>query len=136
MSRPKEIWWGHAKSIIRGYPELKQQYDDLHRQKMAQNYSGMPSGSGSGRALEDIAIRELPLCKQRQYDAVTKAIESTRRLPYGKDCLRLIDLVFFKKTHTLTGAALKLNISYSTAQNWHGEFIRTVGGNMGWLDGL
>lgn len=136
MSKPRYNWWGHAKNLIRDYPELKQQYDDLHRQKVTQNYSGMPGGSGSGRTTEDIATRELPKCKQREYDAVSMAIDSTRRLPYGNDCLKMIELVYWKQTHTLAGAALVLNIHPQTGKNWNGDFIRRVGRNMGWLDGL
>ena len=50
-------------------------------------------------------------------------IPLTERLKTGKDRIRLIDMVFWKGTHTLAGAAMALNISYDTAIDYHGDFI-------------
>lgn len=102
---------------------------------MAIDYSGMPHGGGAARSTELIAIRELPTQKQREYEAVRKAIEATERMPGGRDRIKVIDLVFWRRSHTLEGAALTIPCSYRTAQRYHEEFIRQVGGNMGFLDG-
>lgn len=136
MSKPRYNWWSHAKAIIRDYPELKQQYDDLHRQRVTQCCTGMPGGSGGGRVIEDIALRQLPLCKQREYDAVFKAINSTKRKADGDKRLHLIRMVYWDQTHTVAGAALKLYIHPQTGKNWHRDFVYEVGKNMGWQDGL
>ena len=77
MSKPRYDWWGYVKGMIRRYPQLKEEYEELHRQAMRVDYSGMPRGGGSHRATEDLALRALPASKQREFDAVRKAIEST-----------------------------------------------------------
>lgn len=41
--------------------------------------------------------------------------------------LALIDLVFWKQSHKLDGAAMKLYISEQTARRYHKEFIWLVG---------
>lgn len=66
----------------------------------------------------------------QQKRAVQAAIEATEALPNGADRLRLIDLVFWTRTHTLDGAALKLYVSKRTARRWHTEFIREVEKNL------
>ena len=59
--------------------------------------------------------------------AVEEAIEETEQLVDGVERLHLIDLVLWKRTHTLQGAALACYVSERTAQEWHRQFIRLVG---------
>lgn len=127
MSKPRYGWWGYVKNMIRAYPGLKREYDDLHTQSVTANMSGIGGGGGGvNRSLENITMRELPRPKQTELDAVQNTIHLTEHLRTGKDRLRLIDMVFWKGTHTLAGAALALNISYDTAIDYHGDFIMLV----------
>lgn len=126
MSKPRYRWWGYVKNVIRDYPVLKREYDDLHEQSITASTSGTGGSGGISRGTESIAIRELPRTKQREYDAVRKTIMMTEHLRTGSDRLKLIDMVFWKGTHTLSGAALALNISYDTAIDYHGDFIMLV----------
>ena len=123
MSRPRYRWWQYVKNVIRAYPELKREYNALHEQAVTANVSGMPSGGSAGRKVESVALRQLPQPQQREYDAVRKTIAVTERMKTGSDRLRMIDMVFWKKSHTLSGAAMLLNISYETAVEYHRDFI-------------
>lgn len=58
--------------------------------------------------------------------AVKTAVEETKRLLDGCDRMKVIEMVFFKKTHTLQGAALNVPCSYETAKRWTQQFIRLV----------
>lgn len=126
MSKPRYKWWGYIKNVIRSYPALKREHEDLHEQSITANTTGMPRGGGVSRGIEDIVVRELPKPKQAEYNAVKQAIDSTKRVVTGNDRLKIIDLVFWKQSHTLSGAAMATNISYDTAINYHGEFIMLV----------
>lgn len=126
MSKPRFKWWGYIKSVIRAYPELKKEYAQIHEQPITAISSGMPGAGGVSRGTEDIALRELPKSKQKEYDAVRCAINATQRLKTGTDRLKVIDLVFWKQSHTLQGAAMQANISYDTAIGYHGDFIMMV----------
>lgn len=134
MSKPRYRWWGYIKSVIRAYPGLKAEYAALHEQSITPSMSGMPGGGGASRAVENIAIRELPGTNQREYEAVKRAVETTRRLPAAKETLAIVDMVFWKNSHTLRGAAYKAGISYGTAKNYHNGFIKTVAKNYGLMD--
>ena len=134
MSKTRYGWWGYVKDMIRRYPGLKAEYVDLHTQMVTSNYSGTRGGSGGGRVVEGVALRELPTTAQREYEAVRRAIDATERVSASRDRLKIIDLVFWKKTHTLAGAALTIPCHYNTAQKYHAEFIMMVAAFYGLLD--
>lgn len=123
MSKPRYKWWGYIKNVIRAYPGLKREYEELHEQSVTANASGVPGGGGVSRGTENIALRELSRPRQMEYDAVRKAIAVTERMRTGSDRLKLMNLVFWKNSHTLQGAAFAVNISYETAVEYHRDFI-------------
>ena len=135
MSKPRYKWWGYIKNIIRAYPELKREYEALHEQSVTANMSGMPGGgNGVSRGTEDIAIRELPYTKLREYEAVRRAIEYTRHFKNGEERLKIIDLMYWKKSHTLAGAALQVGYGYDRARQIHQEFVVAVATYYGLMD--
>lgn len=134
MSRPRYDWWTYVKGMIRRYPALKQEFETLHEQSMTANYSGMPRSGGVSRGTEMLAIRELPTTKQREYEAVRRAIEETELKPNGKEVIEIINLYLWKRSHTLEGAAVKTHVGVRTAKRYHGDFVRTVAKNYGLLD--
>lgn len=123
MSRSRYKWWGYVKNMIRAYPGLRKEYDDLHRQSITANMSGMPGGGAASRGTENIALKELPKAKQMEYDAVRKAIAVTEKMKNGAERLKIINLVFWKNSHTLQGAAMAIPVSYETAVEYHRDFI-------------
>lgn len=134
MSRPRYGWWGYVKDMIRRYPSLKEEYADLHTQTVTPSYSGLPGGGNASRATEQIAVRELPSNKQREYEAVKRAIAATERMTASRDRLKIIKLVFWDRSHTLDGAARMIPCSYRTARRYHSEFIMAAASCYGLLD--
>ena len=126
MSKPRYPWWGYTRNIIRAYPARKKEYENLHEPSVTANMSGMPGGGDVSRGTEDIAIRELPFTKQREYEAVKRAIEATERLWNGRERLKIIELVYWRKSHTLDGAGYKVGYEYKTARKIHSDFIKMV----------
>lgn len=134
MSRPRYAWWSYVKAIIRNYPQMREDYRELHTQASTANYTGMPRSGLAARRTEVIAIRELPTTRQREYEAVRRAVAVTERMTCGLDRLKIIDLVLWRRSHTLEGAALMVPCGIATAKRWHGDFIRLVAANYGFLD--
>lgn len=64
--------------------------------------------------------------ERKEVGAVARAVEETRTLKDGNTRLELIRLVYWKRSHTVPGAAMEIHVSERTALRWHGEFIRTV----------
>ena len=127
MSSPRYGWWQYAKYMIRIYPELKQELELLQAQKVTAGSMEVRGSNTAGRTTETAALKQLSPAKQRQYDAVSKAIEITKRSRNGDIKLNVIDLVLWKATHKIDGAAIKLYIGETTARRYHGDFIRLVG---------
>lgn len=63
--------------------------------------------------------------------AIEAAIDETRRLVDGEYRMKVVELVFFKETHTLAGSAVCVPCSIDTAQKYHADFIRLVGEKRG-----
>ena len=120
--------------MIRRWPKLKEKYADLHSQSITPAYKEQIGGGSASRAVEDISLRELPTTEQREFEAVRQAIEVTERYSNGRDRLMVINLVLWKQTHTLEGAALQIPCSSATAKRYHGEFIRLVASYYGLMD--
>jgi len=70
----------------------------------------------------------------REYEAVNEAVEETAQMKDGADRLMVIDLVLWKGTHQIPGAALQVPCSERTAQQWHADFIKMTAKNFGLLD--
>ena len=135
MSSPQYGWWSYAKYLTRAYPALKKEYDALRSQHLTADPSQIHVCTGAAsRSTENIALRQLPPARQADYDAVTKAIEQTKRLKTGSDRLKLIDMVFWKQSHTLDGAAYAIGYSYEQGKLYHRDFLRLVGFNRGLED--
>lgn len=129
MSTAKFRWWGFARRMIRDYPSLKEQWDDLHEQSITAGDSGTGGGGGVSRKTEQVALRTLPSADdQKAFDAVNRAIELTTLKPDGDRCLQLIGLMYWSRTPmAMAAAAYKVHISEPTAKRWHGAFVRLVG---------
>ncbi|MBO5837254.1 MAG: hypothetical protein J6Q92_05105 [Oscillospiraceae bacterium] len=134
MSKPRYKWWGYIRGVVRAYPELKKEYEELHRQSLTAGMSGMPGSGGISRGTENIAVRELPYTKQREYESVRRAIEMTKTMSNGSQRLRIIELVYWKRSHTVEGAAMRAGYSPDRGKQMHGDFIRLVAKNYGLMD--
>lgn len=131
MSKPRFKWWGYIKAVIRNYPAHHEELYNSKLQSVTASWSDMPRGGNIGRGVERYALRQLPADDQKEYDAVYQAARETMNAHFnGEERLRLIDMVFWRRTHTLHGAADVLHVSYATAKSWHNDFIVLVAKKM------
>lgn len=133
MSTPRYDWWPYVKGMIRRYPELCVRANELHNTSITPSYSGIPGGGYRGDKTADAALRELPEINRRELEAVREAIRVTKALPHGKDRMEILQLVYWKRTHTLFGAAHRAGFSERTVTQWNGDFIREVAKKFGLL---
>lgn len=78
--------------------------------------------------------KEVSGVKLREKEAVRAAIEQTERMQNSLDRLKIIDLVLWKGTHDVPGAALLIPCSERTAQRYHADFIKAVAKAFGLMD--
>ena len=126
MSRPRYYWWSYIKAVIRHYPQLCQEWEELKTVSASANYDAVGHGSGISKPTEQVALKLLPRVKQQEFDAVREALQETEKMPDGRPKLELIRLVYWKKSHTVDGAGYAIGISSRTARRWHANFVYLV----------
>lgn len=119
-------WRKDTRAVIRAYPELKRRERELKEVAVTPRYSAEPGGGEASRTTERVALRSLPPGDQRALDAVNNAIQTTMRYRNGDLRVRIIDLVYWRQTHTLEGAAQTVHVSIGTARVWHNAFVELV----------
>lgn len=129
---PKDDWWYNVEWILRNYPERKKEYEELHRVSLSASSDMRGSGDVS-RSTENIALRQLPPQKQREYDAVTSAIKITALMPDGEKRLELIDRIYWcGKRKYINQVVFPVGVSEATARRWRKKFISLVGEILGY----
>ena len=126
-------WWGYVKDMIRRYPELKERDAESKKNSTTQNYE-RPAGGTAGRKTENAALSGMKEWDRRELAAVHAAVLKTKKMKNGSERLRLVELTFWRRTHTLEGAALAVHVSYTTAVRWNREFIYLVAERFGMLE--
>lgn len=123
----RERWRAKARAAVRRYPELVKAEADLRSPSLTPNYNGMPSGSEATRKTEILALRELPPYDRRDLEAVRTALRVLERQNKNADLrYQLIDIVYWRRTHSVEGAAMRIHVSQDTAREWDQEFIKLV----------
>lgn len=134
MSKPRYGWWSYAKYMARNYPILCRELEEKQSISTTANYSAGPRGIGETRGTEAAAMRQLSPVKMREYEAVRKAVEASSSVPgNGHLRVKLVEMVYFKRTHTLEGVCHAIHISYGTAKNYNNDFLCGVAKNFGLL---
>lgn len=134
MSTPRYDWWPYVKGMIRRYPDLCLKEAALHDTSITANISGMP---GSGKRTDktaDAALRTLPEVNRRELEAVRAAICHVEGLHSGKERMELVKLYYWKRSHTLFGAANVIHVSEKTALRWNRDFVMQVAENFGLIE--
>lgn len=134
MSRPRYRWWGYVKNVIRAYPELERRATEQPTGSLTAKYGPTAPSGGEGRPVEGVAVKRLSGRDMAEYEAVRAAIRDTAKLPNGEMRLRIIELVYWKRSHTLTGAGYAVGYAERQTRKFHGEFIRTVAFHLGLLE--
>lgn len=133
MSKYRNWWYPNIARSLKAYPSLILKKDEIRRNCITAKYSGEPTGGGATRATEDIALRDLPPAEAAIVDAIESALDEISRRRDGDCIIRLIDLIYFRQSHTLQGAAMALNMSERTAQRKHGDFIVLTAKKLGYF---
>lgn len=129
MGKAKEPYWSYVKAIIKEYPRLKREIAKPLDQRVTA-VIGMEGGRSGhiSNPTQDCVIHDLPPREQRKFDAIESAIQRTKfyHPENAEQRLKVIDLVYWKQSHTIEGAAMKIPCHRNVAGNWQGDFIKMV----------
>ena len=121
--------------LLKVYPNLKAREREGHAQAVTPAYSAVPGGGGARRTTEDAALkRPLNAREEEAVRAIDRAMDEIAKCRDGDVVLQIIQMVDFKRTHTIDGAAMALYMHRDTVGGKRSRFIDLVGKNLGWLD--
>lgn len=129
MVSVKPSWWTYVKHIVKEYPYLCEELEELKQTRVTNSYGErVRTKNKIFRPVEEAALRMMAPNKQKKYEAITKAIEITkRRYPLnGSDRLRIIEMVYFGTDYSITKAAMAIPCHMNTASRWQSDFLRLV----------
>lgn len=64
--------------------------------------------------------------EQRRFETVNALLETVDQMPDARSKRKIIEIVYFKKSHTLQGAALQISVGERTAQRWNAQIMDAV----------
>jgi hypothetical protein len=132
MSKPAHSWHFIVLRVLRNYPELYSRREQLRQQSVTAGYSGMSGGGGNSRKTETAALRQLSPREESDLEAVLKTIRTAERWIEGKTTLRIIEMVDWRRTHTIQGAEEALYLGEDTGKDLRSRFINELAKNMGY----
>ena len=115
----REDWWEYTKRIIRSYPALRRKAESVGDIPCTPAYGASGGHSSGGSPVKRAVVDRLTDKEQRRYDAVRAAISATETMKHGHQRMELIDRVYWKRSHTLYGAAMCVPVSERTAHTWN-----------------
>lgn len=126
-----------AKEYKRNCQELRQIEESL---QMSANSSGGSAVMSSkiSKPVEAAVERKMMqvryLYLQQAVCAVEEAMESVLRKPQGDLTIKLFNMVYYDRSHTLYGAAQVLNLTERTAKRYNRFFLKIIAESMGYVD--
>ena len=113
-------------TAIRQYPTLAAKKAELQKTSVTPAYEATIRGSEPGRTTETAALRQLPPAEELWVDAVEQATEEILRHRDGREVMAIVRMVDYKRTHSVAGAAMELNMDRVTAWRRRSRFVYTV----------
>ena len=119
-------WRSEARTALRLYPKLKRRQGENDMQ-ITPVYGGAAVQHSASRTTEDVALRStLTEREENIISAVEFMLSMQRRYANSKERLRMVELVYFKHTHTIDGAADVVHYSPDALWRWNGEILTAV----------
>lgn len=126
-----------AKEYKRNCQELRQIEESLQMSANSSGGSAVMSSKISKpveAAVERKMMQARYLYLQQAVGAVEEAMESVLRKPQGDLTIKLFNMVYYDRSHTLYGAAQKTGISEATAKRYNRYFLKMVAMGMGFIN--
>ena len=119
-------WRGEARRALREYPRIKRRQAE-NEATITPVYGGAAVQHSASRTTENVALRS-PLTEREEniISAVELMLSMQRRYPNGGERVRMVELVYFRHTHTIDGAADVVHYSADALWRWNTEILTAV----------
>ena len=119
-------WRSEARAALRLYPKLKRRQGENEMQ-ITPVYGGAAVQHSASRTTENVALRStLTEREENIISAVEFALNMQAQYYNGEARHKMIQLVYFRRTHTMQGAAMECGYSTETVWKWNTEVLAAV----------
>lgn len=145
MSKPRYWWWSSVRTAVRQYPKLRAKKDDMQSMQVTRAVKSItgqdgklhdlyaaPGSGGTGRAVENLALLELPPQEERILNAVERSLELASLAVNGETRVKILREYHFRGG-LLSSVADRNFVGEATAKRWNAVFMRTVAMELGYL---
>lgn len=119
-------WRGEARRALREYPRIKRRQAE-NEATITPVYGGAAVQHSASRTTENVALRStLTEREENIVSAVEFMLSMQRRYQNGAERVRMVELVYFRHTHTIDGAADVVHYSADALWRWNTEILTAV----------
>jgi hypothetical protein len=113
-----------AIQALRMYPRLIKRRGQA---KITPDYNGVAVQHGASRVTENVALASsLTEAEERIVNAVEFALQIQAHNHTAAQRLKVTQLVYFRRTHTLIGAAMAVEYNINSVKLWNTELLKDV----------
>lgn len=120
-------WRSEARSALRQYPRCKRKQSETGEMQITPAYGGIPGGGTATRTTENVALAvRLTPHEENVISAVEFMMQMQNAYPNAQERFKMLELVHFKHTHTIDGAAEIVHYSPEALWRWNTEMLTAV----------
>lgn len=119
-------WRAEARRALRDYPRIKRRQADNEMQ-ITPVYGGAAVQHSASRTTENVALRStLTEREENVISAVEFMVAMQSRYYNAEARMKMLSLVYFRRTHTMQGAAMEVGYNINTVKSWNTEMLTAV----------
>lgn len=113
-----------AVKALRAYPKIQRRRREA---KITPDYGGVVVQHSATRTTENVALASrLTDAELNIISAVDFAMQMQGRCYNATERLKLVQMVYFRRTHTLQGVATEVGYNINTIKAWNSELLSSV----------
>ena len=122
-----ENWRSDARRALREYPRLKKKQAEVGEMQITPIYGGAAVQHSASRVTENVALRStLSDAESNIISAVEFMVSMQSRYYNAEARMKMLSLVYFRRTHTMQGAAMEVGYNINTIKSWNTEMLTAV----------
>ena len=119
-------WRSEARRALRDYPRIKRRQGDNEMQ-ITPVYGGAAVQHSASRTTENVALRSTLTEREENIVSAVEFMLNMQRRYYNADArMKMLSLVYFRRTHTMQGAAMEVGYNINTVKSWNTEMLTAV----------
>lgn len=119
-------WRSEARAALRQYLKLKRRQGE-NEATITPVYGGAAVQHSVSRTTENVALRSTLTEREENVISAVEFMMAMQSRYYNADArMKMLSLVYFRRTHTMQGAAMEVGYNINTVKAWNTEMLTAV----------